>query len=83
MVHSHLWHMLCTSAVALIQHACRSVPAILAAADAAMHGYLGTDTLNDGQLTAHKPATADRVTVWHLGEGPLCASSVAECSFCP
>ena len=44
------------------------MPAILAAADAALRGTLGTNTLNDGYLTAHAAATPDRMQIWHLGK---------------
>ena len=46
---------------------CRSVPAILAVADIALRGTLGTNTLNDGYLTAHAAATPDLVQIMHMG----------------
>ena len=46
---------------------CRSVPAILAVADIALRGTLGTNTLNNGYLTAHAAATPDLVQIMHMG----------------
>ena len=49
------------------------MPAILAAADAALRGTLGTNALNDGYLRAHAAATPDRVQIWHMGAAPSSA----------
>ena len=42
------------------------MPNILAVADT-LRGCLGTNTLNDGYLTAHAAPTSDLVQIMHMG----------------